>query len=269
MSLRRALLLLALLLAAPLRAAEPAAPAPAATDPDALPLRPITAPEAFTYNVYVFGAHSGVARIEARPGRAHVFLHATLASAGLFHTVYPVANEALSVLDRDTYVPEKYVMRTDEAHVVARYLVKFLPDKKELRRVKTLRGKDGKLAWRDFVWKGYAPVHDMLSCLAHLRTRRLAAGEAGTFWGFSGNFLYQVRYRVVDRGKAYTADGLRDGVAVMASVRRWDERRNRPSKDNWSKEVRLWFSDDERHVPLGIEVDLFVGAVKVVLSNEQ
>ena len=196
-------------------------------------------------------------------------LRATLASAGLFHTVYPVANQALAVLDRATYLPRKFVMLTDEAHVVARFLVKLAADKKEIRRVKTLRDKAGKTQANDFVWKGYAPVYDMLSCLMHLRTRRLADGEDDTFWGFSGNFLYQVRYRVVQRGKAYTAAGLRDGVGLKASVRRWDPRRNKPSKDGWSKEVLLWFSDDLRHVPLGIEVDLFVGAVKVVLSAEE
>jgi hypothetical protein len=231
------------------------------------PLRPVEAPEAFTYNVYVFGAHSGVARLEALPGRTRLTLRATLTSAGLFHTVYPVANQALATLDLASYLPDKFVMLTDEAHAVARYLVKFSLAKKEILRAKTLRSKEGKLSWRDSSWRGYAPVYDMLSCLVHLRTRTLAPGEEGTFWGFSGNFLYQVRYRVTERGKAYTAQGLRDGVALMASVRRWDERKNKPSKDNWSKEVRLWFSDDERHVPLGIEVDLFVGAVKVVLSS--
>ncbi len=234
-----------------------------------LPVRPIVAPEAFTYNVFVFGAHSGVARLEARPGRAHVFLHATLRSAGLFHTLYPVQNEALSVLDKTTYQPQKHVMVTDEAHIVARYLLKFFPEKKQVQRIKTVRSKAGKLAWRDLVWKGYGEVYDMLACLAYLRSRALEPGEDATFMGSSGNYLYQVRYRVIERGKTYTEQGLRDGIGVMASVRRWDDRRNKPSRDNWSKEVKMWFSNDDRHIPLGIEVNLFVGAVKVVLSNVQ
>jgi len=232
-----------------------------------LPLRPVVTPEALTYNVYVFGAHSGVARLEARATRTRVHLHAWLASAGLFHTVYPVANEALSVLDRATYVPDKAVMLTDEARIVARYLMKFFPAEKKLQRIKTKREQGRPLAWRDFVWKGYGQVYDMLACLMYLRTRALTEGETGTFMGFSGNYLYQVRYRVIEQGKAYTELGLRDGVGVMASVRRWDERRNKPSKDNWSKEVKMWFSNDQHHVPLGIEVNLFVGAVKVVLAK--
>lgn len=241
--------------------------AEASTAPSDLPLSPVDAPEAFTYNVYVFGAHSGVARLEARATRTRVILHAVLTSAGLFHTVYPVANEALSVLDRATYVPGKAVMVTDEAHILSRYLMKFFPEQKKLQRIKTKHEQGRALAWRDFVWKGYGQVHDMLASLMYLRTRALQADETGTFMGFSGNYLYQVRYRVVERGKAYTELGLRDGVGVMASVRRWDERKNKPSKDNWSKEVKLWFSNDLHHVPLGIEVNLFVGAVKVVLAK--
>ena len=229
-------------------------------------IRPVTGPEVHVYNVYVFGAHSGIARLEAKRGREVIYARGKVDSAGLLDSFYPVHNEALSVIDRETFLPRKYVMETDERQLLSRYLLYFTPEKARFTRIKT-RKRPSRFEWRDFQVRGYGAVQDMVSSLMFLRSRRLDDGQRGRFFGYSGNYLYEIKYRVVGRGQTYTELGILPGVAVMAAVRRWDARKRQVSGDGWSKEVRLWFSDDERHLPLAIEVNLFVGAVRVVLSK--
>jgi Protein of unknown function (DUF3108) len=238
-------------------------------------VRPVLGPEILSYDVTVFGAHAGVATLSASRGKELLYYRAELSSAGLFHSIYPIDNLAVSYIDRETFLPRRYTMETKERGLLVQYLLDFDQEKKRIRRLKWKRrgGPENKGRWHDFVVKGYGSVQDMLSSLMYLRSRRLAEDEQGIFYGMSGNFIYQIRYRVVDQGSTYTRLGSRQGIAVRAAVRRWDWRKRRPAgpgrgqKKGWSREVLMWFSNDASHMPLSIEVTLFVGAVKIILSK--
>lgn len=236
-------------------------------------VRPVLGPEILTYDVTVFGAHAGVTKLRASRGKELLYYRAELSSAGLFHSIYPIDNVAVSYIDRETFLPRRYTMETNERGLLVQYHLGFDQEKKRIKRLKWKQPKGEKGRWHDFVVTGYGEVQDMLSSLMYLRSRRLAEDETGVFYGMSGNFVYQIRYRVVDRGSTYTRLGSRSGIAVRAAVRRWDWRKRRPAgaakgaKKGWSREVLLWFSDDESHMPLSIEVTLFVGAVKIILSK--
>ena len=232
-------------------------------------VRPVLGPEVLTYDVTVFGAHAGVTTLSASRGKELLYYRATLSSAGLFHSIYPIDNVAVSYIDRETFLPRRYTMETNERGLLVHYHLAFDQEKKRIQRLKWKQPPGRKGVWNDFVVTGYGGVQDMLSSLMYLRSRRLAEDETGIFYGMSGNFVYQIRYRVVDTGNTYTRVGSRSGIAVRAAVRRWDWRKRRPAGPGkgWSREVLLWFSDDDSHMPLSIEVTLFVGAVKIILSK--
>jgi hypothetical protein len=232
-----------------------------------LTIGPVQGRESFLYNVYVLGAMSGTVRLSATAGPDGLHARGTIDSAGLFDTVFPVHNLAESVIDANTLLPGRYTMLTDEGHLVSRYLITFDQARKKVTRAKTAQQGQGPVAKRSFDVRGIPALFDMLSCVIHLRAQTLAPDEEGTFMGFSGNFVYQVKYHAFAPASVYTEAGVREGVRVRTTVRRWDHERMRPSADNWVKSVDLWFSNDRMHMPLAIEVNLFVGFVKVLLAR--
>ena len=239
--------------------------APAETAPE---LNPLNGPESLKYNMYIFGVHSGEAILGAIDYGSTILLTGQVDSVGLFNSMYPVHNYAECHLDPATFAPTKYVMKSNENHIISKYLLKFNQKKRTILRIKTKAPESGKwTAKRSYKIVGYPAVYDYLSALMFVRSRLLKKDKEYYFFGFSGNFLYKVKFSMVGKDQVFTEKGIRKGLKVKADITRWRVIKDRPSGSGWTKTMNMWFTDDDEHTPLKISVDLFVGSVTVVLAN--
>ncbi len=98
-------------------------------------------------------------------------------------------------------------------------------------------------------------VVDVASALFVLRTARLADGDELSLPVFTGSKLFRGIAHVEGRAPLETPLGEKQAVRVRL-------RTEFSGKLN-AREVRVWFSDDEAHVPMRMEADFTLGPVVV------
>lgn len=103
-------------------------------------------------------------------------------------------------------------------------------------------------------------VQDLTSALFYLRTRNLGIGDTEEFPVFTGKKVARFSARVVKREWLSTPAGSFTALKVRARV-------ELDGKFKSKRDMVIWFSDDERRIPLRIEADFQLGSMTAELTK--
>ena len=106
------------------------------------------------------------------------------------------------------------------------------------------------------------PVFDPLSLMYYVRSLDLSPGKVHEFTIIADGKIYTVTAQVNNREKITTPAGTFDTVVVepkmasQAGVFKDEQRR-----------LLIWYTDDDRHIPVRIRSDVKIGSITVSLRN--
>lgn len=103
------------------------------------------------------------------------------------------------------------------------------------------------------------PVYDPISLIYYFRTLELAPGKMYEFTVISDGKLYTVHGRVVKREKVTTPLGTFDALMVEPQMASAGVQRE--------EQLFIWYSDDERRLPLRIRTEVKFGSVTATLKS--
>jgi len=103
------------------------------------------------------------------------------------------------------------------------------------------------------------PVYDPISVIYHFRTLELAPGKTYEFTLISDGKIYTVNGRVMKREKVTTPVGTFDALLVEPQMASGGVQRE--------ERLYIWYSDDERRLPLRIRTDVKFGSVTATLKS--
>jgi uncharacterized protein DUF3108 len=260
--------LLALALLAPPPAAGDSAPVATEAPPTACGLpplapgdRPWRSGETLTFDLDVLGmVKAGTLQITIEPaisGGKIVPLRARARTDASVANVRKFAGVALSWIDAQTLVPERYRDETEEDGVHKVSDARILPTQKEL----TIEYRFGDRTGRT-TYPRERQVLDALSMLTYLRAAKLAPGDRfcldlvanRRFWRLDGQVAAKTE-------KVDTPAGRFETFRVDATTRRVDRLEDRP------RPIHLWFTRDGRRLLVAVVSEIDVGPVRAVLSG--
>lgn len=262
---------LALVLALPVQAEEPTAPAQAAADaatfsgPEEKRVsNPFTPGEELVYKVTALGMHAGKARISVGLGAPRDGVEA-----------WPVVVQARtdSIFDSIYTVRDKFVTwwHPETNRVIG---ADFFADEGGRRQRSTSRldherGKAEVQRYRE--WNGSRSkgtydippgAFDIAGAIFELRRRGLEPGSVEEIDVFTGKNVFRMRAVVERRETLRTAAGTFPAVQVRISL-------GFDGQFASKRDVKAWFSDDERHVPLRFEAEFVLGSIVAELLEER
>lgn len=204
--------------------------------------------ETLDYTVSWLRITGGSARMTIGPASDGVFRITSYArSSPGFSRIVKVRDEIETLVDRDDFSTIRYVKRLDEKD-----------DK--IEEVTTVE--DGiATRTRKKVKKVLVPrpVFDPISVIYYFRTLELTPGKVYDLTLISDGKVYNVHARIVRRETIQTPAGRFSTVVVepqMASA-------GKPREEK----LLVWYSDDERHLPVRIRTEVKFGAVTATLKG--
>lgn len=204
--------------------------------------------ETLDYDVSWIKLAGGTARMTiAAAGPDQFRITSVAKSGGGLARFYKIRDEIETTVSRADFSTLRYVKRLDEKG-----------DKME--EVTTIE--DGVATRRRHKIKRVPvprPVLDPISVIYHVRTLDLTPGKGHDLTLIADGKLYTVHARVVRREKVTTAAGTFDCVLVEPEMVR----------GGVIKEERLfiWYSDDERRLPVRIRTEVKFGSVTASLKS--
>jgi hypothetical protein len=251
--------------AALLAAALAAAPGAAAPECGLPPLaggeRPWRPGETLTYELDVLAVvKAGTLQLSVeRPmsGGKILPLRARARTDAAVANVKKFAGVALSWIDVQTLLPERYRDETEEDGVKKVSDARILPAGPELTIETQYGDRKGTTSY-----PRARPVLDALSTLAYLRAARLAPGDRFCFDLVANRRFWRLEGQVAAKAeKVDTAAGRFDTFRVDASTRRADRPGDRP------RPLHVWFSRDARRLPVALVSEIDLGPVRAMLSG--
>lgn len=234
-------LLLAALFAAQL-AVPPSAPAAAPVE------QKFAAGETLDYTLTWLRVTGGTARMTIGAHGEDAFRITSVArSSASFSRFFKVRDEIETTVARNDFSTTRYVKRLDEDGDKIEE-VTVIDDgvaTRTRRKVKKVRVP--------------RPVFDPISVIYQLRTRDLSPGKAYDFDLIADGKLYTVHARVVRREKVQTPAGTFDCVRVEPQMISGGVERE--------ERLFLWYTDDERKIPVRIRTEIKVGAITATLRG--
>ncbi len=192
----------------------------------------------------------GRARMElcASPGDSTAWeIHSRAWSVGFVDVFYTVRDTMLSVIDRDTLWPRRYVKRQHEGSYHRDSTYVFDQD----RRV-VFNGRE-EIACS-------TRVHDMLSSLYRFRTLEMEPGLVHRINVYEGGKYYPLEAHVLRRERIEVAAGEFDCV-VVEPVLRSDAIFKQKGR------IWIWFTDDDRRIPVLMKSAVIVGEIAAELER--
>lgn len=110
----------------------------------------------------------------------------------------------------------------------------------------------------------FSPVFEVYSAILHIRSQKLAQGDAITIVIHPFNNPYLLRAKVIGREKH---DG-RDTIRLSVDMQKIDRKTLdlKPYKKIKSA-ASLWLSDDADRIPVELRADVFIGDIRATLSG--
>lgn len=225
----------------------------AADAADGPPLRklPFLSGERFTYRVSWMGLHAATAVMEVAPaptpdGRRALRLLTTATSSPFVTKFYPVDNRVESFVDAETLAPLRLLFRRREGRRKNDFDVTF-----HHAQGTVLSIKDGVPATIPIP----PDTQDAISCLYYVRglpSLRPGFSQVMTVHHDKKNYRLEVRVETIEkiRGPWGEVDALRTLVVM-------------PFQGIFLNEgnIRVWFTNDERHIPVKMKAKVIVGSV--------
>lgn len=215
------------------------------------PVREIfDAGETLDFNLQWVRVSGGAARMTIAPIEDNRYRITSVGKSGTFFSrFFKVRDEIESIVDRDTFSTLQYHKildergkRKDELTVVD-----------EARGIATRKGKTIKVP---------KPVFDPLSLIYYLRLLDLTPGLSHEFTVLADGKLYTVHAGVLQHETVTTPAGTFQTVLVEPKM----ESEQGVFRDE-QKRLLIWFSDDDRHIPVRIRSDLNIGSITATLRQ--
>jgi len=204
--------------------------------------------ETLDYNLTWLKITGGTARMTISPsGDATYRITSVARSSPSFSRIFKVRDEIETTIARDDFSTLRYVKRLDE-------------DGDQIEEVTVVE--DGVATrTRKKVKKVPVPrpVFDPISLIYHLRMYDLTPGKVHAFGVIADGKFYSVSARSVRREKVTTPAGKFNCVRVEP----------RMTSNGVEREERLfiWYTDDERKLPVRIRTEVKVGAITATLRG--
>jgi hypothetical protein len=190
----------------------------------------------------------GVARMTIAPSGDSLYRITSVArSTGGISRLFKVRDEIETTVDRSDFSTISYVKRLDERgdKMLETTTIEngvATRKRKKIKKVPVPR-----------------PVFDPISVIYYFRTLELAPGQSYELTLISDGKLYTVHARVIRRENVTTPAGTFSTLLVepeMASAGVQREER-----------LFIWYSDDERHLPVRIRTEVKFGSVTATLKS--
>jgi hypothetical protein len=204
--------------------------------------------ETLDYNLTWLKITGGTARMTIQPHGDDSFLITSIArSSPSFSRFFKVRDEIETTVARNDFSTTRYVKRLDEDGDTMEE-VTVVEDgvatrtRKKVKKVRVPR-----------------PVFDPISVIYLLRMRDLAPGKMYDFELIADGKLYTVHARVVRKEKVQTAAGSFNCVRVEPQMISGGVERE--------ERMFIWYTDDERRLPVRIRTEVKFGAVTATLRG--
>lgn len=206
--------------------------------------------ETLDYTVQWMKITGGTARMTIAPKGDDMFRITSVAkSSGGFARLIRVRDQIETLVARSDFSTLHYVKRLDERG-----------DKME--EVTTVEG--GVATRKRKKIKKVAvprPVYDPFSVIYFMRTLDLTPGRTYDFTLIADGKVYSVHATVLRREKVRTQVGTYDAVVVEPSMTSSGVARE--------EKLQVWYSDDDRHIPVRIRTEVKFGSVTATLRGIQ
>jgi hypothetical protein len=221
-----------------------AAPHPVRTTPPkdthvASPPEWAKSPEELVYRVDFIGITMGYARFRYQgkvsiAGKPAYHLNVRAWTSGVLSFIYPINETIDYYLDAETIAPirQEYTQREKEKDDVALY-------NQETGRITYRYRKSGKI--RKQV-ETIPSVYDPVSVAYYFRWKDIGVENRPRNM-YGGRKLYQISTRILGKERIRTDHGEVDTIAVLPVI-------YRDGKPDPKGELKIWFSNDERRVPV-------------------
>ena len=225
--------------------------------------RPYSPGERLVYDVKVGGtvAAKGVLSV-GNPrrwrGKSTLPFLGELTSVDFWKNAYPVEDRIVSLVD-ETNSPVRTEMQIRERKVHRDFTIQYNRKKSRATGTKKVGSKKKKSFKKDVP----AFSQDMLSWFYRMRTLDLKDGGNYAFTGFSGNFVYDIKCKVVGQESVRTKLGAKNAFKIRTTVTR------RGGKKPFKKVVMFWIGTDAKRTPIKAVVDFKIGHVEAILSSVQ
>lgn len=223
-----------------------------------LPRRAYAPGEYLAYRIAWAGLPAGKASMsvvsgKSEDGRPVYWLVSITRSNRAVSLVYPVKDRVVSQVNPETNLPER--IDVAQRHGRRERLRTIFYDQARHRATTHWQG-------REPVTMPIPPrVQDIVSCLYYFRNRaNLAPGTAATIDVNDGKRNWQLTVRVEGRERVKVPAGSFDALRVEAEVRFEGVFLDQG-------QVRLWLTDDVRHLPVQVSVKIPIGWVFAELTD--
>lgn len=206
--------------------------------------------ETLDYNLSWLRISGGTARLTIRAEDDTRYRITSVARSGAaFSRFVKVRDEIESIVARDNFTTLRYRKKLDEKG----------EQKEEITTIE-----DGVATRRRKKVKSVAvptPVYDPISVMYYLRTLDLAPGAKHELTVVADAKVYNVHVKVLKREKITTPAGTFNTVMVEPTMESGGVERD--------ERLFVWYSDDERRIPVRIRTEVKFGAVTATLRGIQ
>lgn len=206
-----------------------------------------TAGETLDYNLHWMAISGGAARMTISPLDEERYRITSVGKSGTFFSRFFKVRDAIeSIVDRDDFSTRQYR--------------KILDERGRKKDELTVVDGDGNATRKGQSVRVPRPIFDPLSLVYHLRTFDLTPGKSHQFSVLSDGKLYDLTAFVLRRETISTPAGRFKTVVVEPKM----ESTAGLYRDEQNR-LLIWYSDDERHIPVRIRSDLRIGSITVTL----
>ncbi len=206
--------------------------------------------ETLDYNVQWMKITGGTARMTIAPSGDDMYRITSVAkSSGGFARIVKVRDEIETFVARSDFSTLRIVKRLDERGDKMEEVTTVedgiaTRKRKKIKKVPVPR-----------------PVYDPISVIYYMRTLELTPGKSYDFTLIADGKVYSVHAKVLRREKVQTHVGSYDAVVVEPSM----------ASNGVAREEKLqvWYSEDDRHIPLRIRTEVKFGSVTATLRGIQ
>jgi hypothetical protein len=206
--------------------------------------------ETLDYNIHWMKITAGTARLTVGPlqGEEGAFRVTSVAkSSPGFARIFQVRDEIEAIVARHDFSTLRYTKRLDE-------------DGEKKHEVTTIEnGVATRVRKRVTKTRVPRPVLDPISVVQYLRTLDLTPNKRYELTLVADSKLYQVHTKVLRRETVETPAGTFRTVVVEPTMEIGGVARD--------GRLFIWYSDDERHIPVKIRTEIKIGAITATLRS--
>ena len=199
---------------------------------------------------------------EKKPGAYVVKAHAS--SQGAAAKLHPYQYNSWSELNPASLAPRYVRAAEQDRNGKEVSIVEYLPGRVEVETTykSSHTGKTG----MNHRTTPHSPVFDIFSAMLHIRSQPLVQGERIAIMIQSGDQPYVIRVRCLGR----EVHNGRNAIKLSAGMQKIDHKTGELQVyKKLKRDATLWLSDDYDRIPLEVRGEIFLGDVRVTLTQQK